>query len=626
MDKILAGPILRRVDPKQVNIWLASSCPLLLRGELFLQHDLSTNIGPKSSFRTVKLGDRLYVHLVRIRPPANVSYPQDKLLCYDLLSRDPGGNEKSLLRDNPDVLFAGANSLELPGFFMPARLKKVLHGSCRKPHAKQALPGWQKVDQLSCGARLIEKHQLDLDERPAALFLTGDQIYADDVAMPVLAMLLDQAKALTGWDESIPVDAHGNVVTPAAIRLAGRSHDLHLNQYGFTSGEADNHLLTFGEFAAMYLAAWGGAVSMPTDRKQMARMHASSHGAAAYRGQRERAIAFFATRRDVRRLFANIPVYMIFDDHEVTDDWNLNPAWEARMYGHPFGRRVVSNALAAYWAFQAWGNDPDKYDDAFIDAIGKHVMSKQVGGDGANAFETQMLDRSVVDRWSYTLPTHPYTVVLDTRMQREVGSAGVKGASILMNRQARSWLQQMLEQEKQGRGEDFPLLLVSASPVFGFSRMEKLQDLADRLGLDASAIDKESWKEGFAQLEAVITQPSCGIAAVTVLSGDVHYSFAVSDYFQSADKSRRIGVGQLTSSPISNRPAGGFIGKNLLKVKAGEYPELVRPEESRHSTVTSLNQIALASFDQTGATDRHVLVARKSRGGEAEYTLTYRFE
>ncbi len=31
--------------------------------------------------------------------------------------------------------------------------------------------------------------------------------------------------------------------------------------------------------------------------------------------------------------------YMIFDDHDVTDDWNLHGRWRNRVYRRPFGRR-----------------------------------------------------------------------------------------------------------------------------------------------------------------------------------------------------------------------------------------------------------------------------------------------
>ena len=44
----------------------------------------------------------------------------------------------------------------------------------------------------------------------------------------------------------------------------------------------------------------------------------------------------------VRRAMANIPTYMIFDDHDFTDDWNLNPMWYDRVYTTSLG--VTSGA------------------------------------------------------------------------------------------------------------------------------------------------------------------------------------------------------------------------------------------------------------------------------------------
>ncbi len=38
---------------------------------------------------------------------------------------------------------------------------------------------------------------------------------------------------------------------------------------------------------------------------------------------------------------------MIFDDHDITDDWNLSARWELTAYGHPFSRRIIGNALLA---------------------------------------------------------------------------------------------------------------------------------------------------------------------------------------------------------------------------------------------------------------------------------------
>ena len=69
-------------------------------------------------------------------------------------------------------------------------------------------------------------------------------------------------------------------------------------------------------------------------------------------------------RRDlprVRRVLANVPTLMIFDDHEITDDWNITPGWAKRTRSSAFGRAIVRNGLAAVTLFQMWGNDPRAY-------------------------------------------------------------------------------------------------------------------------------------------------------------------------------------------------------------------------------------------------------------------------
>ena len=52
---------------------------------------------------------------------------------------------------------------------------------------------------------------------------------------------------------------------------------------------------------------------------------------------------------------------MIFDDHEITDDWYLNRTWIQRVLSAPLGRAVIRNALTSYVIFQDLGNDPLKY-------------------------------------------------------------------------------------------------------------------------------------------------------------------------------------------------------------------------------------------------------------------------
>ena len=63
----------------------------------------------------------------------------------------------------------------------------------------------------------------------------------------------------------------------------------------------------------------------------------------------------------VRRAVANVSTLMMFDDHDVTDDWNLNPSWRDRVYTSPLGKAIVRNAMMAYALFQDWGNRADRY-------------------------------------------------------------------------------------------------------------------------------------------------------------------------------------------------------------------------------------------------------------------------
>ena len=64
---------------------------------------------------------------------------------------------------------------------------------------------------------------------------------------------------------------------------------------------------------------------------------------------------------EVRWLLSTVPVAMIFDDHDVRDDWNTSAVWRAEMREKPWWRDRVRSALASYWIYQHLGNlTPDE--------------------------------------------------------------------------------------------------------------------------------------------------------------------------------------------------------------------------------------------------------------------------
>jgi hypothetical protein len=149
----------------------------------------------------------------------------------------------------------------LPSFAMvPAAVAdlKIVQGSCRgsdKP-GRDAFPS---LDDFLRGVLTDERL------RPHMLFLTGDQIYADEAPAEQLDMLLSVSASLLGTQETIPIDfKKTKTEEPATITYpldathlppGRRSHPLP-EIAGFTSPNLDSHVMGFGEYCAFYLAGW----------------------------------------------------------------------------------------------------------------------------------------------------------------------------------------------------------------------------------------------------------------------------------------------------------------------------------------------------------------------------------
>jgi len=70
------------------------------------------------------------------------------------------------------------------------------------------------------------------------------------------------------------------------------------------------------------------------------------------------------TDPDVRWLLSTVPSVMIFDDHEIIDDWNTSYEWRRDMLALPWWNERISSGLASYWVFQHAGNlDPEALTD-----------------------------------------------------------------------------------------------------------------------------------------------------------------------------------------------------------------------------------------------------------------------
>jgi hypothetical protein len=416
LPRILAGPIVRRIEPRLACFWIAFSKKGKARAHLWEGVPVLAGSAPDSADRgaawasseltdAFRAGERLWIACIVVelaagggkilRPGASFSYnieiqfdgeaPTD--LAGEGLLRDekdadrPGNNVDA---SAPKHLALGYADNALPSFVTlpatPAELR-LAHTSCRKAHG----PGY---DALAWLDTVIEDGRTgaaatDGSGRPQALFLTGDQIYADDVAACLLGPINRLGHALLGrpGDELVPtLEAECSLANFPPLRRQKLASD----GANFTSTEAASHLMSFAEYAATYLLAWSPRVwtalstadqvfvglgdlgTSAATRPMLTDWEKCLGSVAAWRASAgkgfEREAANVALFREgvphVARALANVATYMICDDHEFTDDINLNGKWFDRVYSRPLGKWIVANGMMAYGLFQAWGNDP----------------------------------------------------------------------------------------------------------------------------------------------------------------------------------------------------------------------------------------------------------------------------
>lgn len=643
---VLAGPIVRRVEPRSVSIWVALSQPLPVRVLVWQNAQKATSTPgvvqtaddpwANATAEPIRVGEHLHVALVTVTNESpSLPMPPGTIHAYDVQLGDPRQHDlRSLgfLQDGPgdaDIdhrppqLALGYSADQLPSFVTPAATLDELvisHTSCRNTigDGHDAMMYLDETIEASLGLAT---------KRPQQLFLTGDQIYADDVSLLLLRNLNELGVELFGRHETLPVDVPGTGLTDVTASLTEfpleRRTRVLRRQARLTSGTTSNHLMAFAEYCAMYLSAWSPAVwsALPSaddvyiansssiadlltpseecaveDLRKAGKLtpQLAADPIAAWKRvntetddsrfpkQEERTKVYRRGVPHAARVLANVATYMIFDDHEITDDWNLTQNWVNEVYSSALGRTILRNGLMAYALFQGWGNDPAQFgkDEAaeLLTRIGAIMPATPSGPVVTEADAIDVLLGLSGDSpklsWNYTIDGAIHrVVVLDTRTRREF--AGRFSPPELLG----ATLKKQLESGPLADGLE-TLVVVSAVPVLGPLLIDAIGQPARILVADfmthakrvhqglfgadhdpcaeepllgLEQFDAESWARNEDALEALLAQLSSYRHAV-LLSGDVHYAMSlVLDYWKkSSTDTAASRIVQLTASPARN--------------------------------------------------------------------------
>lgn len=266
---------------------------------------------------------------------------------------------------------------------------------------------------------------------------------------------------------------------------------------------------------------------------------------------------------DVRWLMSTVPTSMIFDDHDVHDDWNTSRAWRERMAAQPWWAERIRGALVSYWVYQHVGNLGPKElsaDELFgrVQRIGATEDALPLLREFADHADAEV-DGAKPTRWSYRRDFGPVRLlVIDTRCGRILD-----GRRLMISDDEFEWVADAARGHYRHLlvGSSLPWLLPDALHAFE-SANEVSCELPGWRGKLAEEIrklfDLEHWSSfnvSFDRLANLLRRIASGEhtgrapSTIDVLSGDVHHSYVARARFEEEVGSQ---VWQLTCSPVHN--------------------------------------------------------------------------
>ncbi len=266
----------------------------------------------------------------------------------------------------------------------------------------------------------------------------------------------------------------------------------------------------------------------------------------------------------IRWLLSTVPSAMIFDDHEVDDDWNVSENWVEEMREKPWWNEQIIGAYASYWIYQHLGNlSPAEL--ARDDLFGK-VKAADDAGPLLRRFAYETHREAAGVRWSFHRDFGGTRLLM---MDSRGGRVLERGHRSMVDAEEWNWI------EEHATGGFDHLLLGTSLPVLLGPGMHHLQTWSEAVCSGTWGERLEGWGEGirrsqdldhwssfhksFAALTNLVRSVGAGEkgnppASIIFLSGDVHHGYLAEAEYR--DGNVESPLYQAVCSPLRNSLPG----------------------------------------------------------------------
>jgi len=260
---------------------------------------------------------------------------------------------------------------------------------------------------------------------------------------------------------------------------------------------------------------------------------------------------------DIRWLLSTVPSTMIFDDHDVHDDWNISEAWIREMRATSWWDERITGAFMSYWIYQHIGNlaPPELADEPLL----AQLAAEDDGGPRLREFARAVDREPAASRFAFHRDFgRSRLVVIDSRAARVLAD----GRRDMVDEEEWQWI------ADHAVGAYDHLIIASTLPVFmtpGIDGLEAWNEavcsgawgrLAARAGEKLRrALDLEHWpafQRSFATMIELLHELAEGPDApgsISLIGGDVHTAYVAEVALGPQQKSR---VFQVVCSPFRN--------------------------------------------------------------------------